>query len=143
MTNPKPMDPERRKELISQAWTLPRYVLCPMISELVADRDYQAARADEAESKAEQVEELYADTLSDLGREIREKGLAVQRADAAEAARDGERAARLEAEVDRLRAALEHIAVGNLSPCITFAERILAGASIEEAHRANVAGWKR
>lgn len=46
------------------------------------------------------------------------------------------------AEIARLRAALEHIAKGNLSPCITFAERILAGDSLDEAHRKNVAEWK-
>jgi len=33
------------------------------------------------------------------------------------------------------REALEHIAKGNISPSISFAEHILAGCSLEEAHK--------
>lgn len=38
------------------------------------------------------------------------------------------------AEVERLRAALRHIANGNIAPSMHFAERILAGDSVQDAH---------
>lgn len=44
-------------------------------------------------------------------------------------------------EADRLRAALEHIAAGNLSPNINFAKYILQGMTVEEAHKKQVKDW--
>jgi hypothetical protein len=38
--------------------------------------------------------------------------------------------------------ALEHIAAGNLSPNILFAQKILEGVPLDAAHRAEVAHWK-
>lgn len=43
---------------------------------------------------------------------------------------------KLREEQLRYRAALEHIAAGNISPAMTFAKKVLAGLSVEEAHRA-------
>lgn len=45
------------------------------------------------------------------------------------------------AEIARLRAALEHIAGGGISPAIGFARRTLDGADVLTAHRAAVAEW--
>jgi len=42
------------------------------------------------------------------------------------------------AEIERLTDALEHIAAGNISPSISFARRILDGATTKEAHAAKV-----
>ncbi len=42
------------------------------------------------------------------------------------------------AEVRRLRAALRHIADANLSPCVRFAEYILDGYGVADAHRLDV-----
>lgn len=44
--------------------------------------------------------------------------------------------AAVDADANRLRAALEHIAAGNISPSIEFARAVLAGATVEEAHAA-------
>lgn len=41
-----------------------------------------------------------------------------------------------ENEADRFRDALRHIAIGNIAPSMFFAERILAGDSLEQAHAA-------
>lgn len=50
-------------------------------------------------------------------------------------------AVQLEAENGRLREALEHIAQGNISPAITFAKYVLAGSSVDAAHKVQVAMW--
>src|SRR5688572_17963142 len=47
----------------------------------------------------------------------------------------------LTARVTALEEALQHIADGNLSPCITFARLILEGKSLEDAHHAQAALW--
>ena len=39
----------------------------------------------------------------------------------------------------RYRAALQHIASGNISPAIGFAQRVLDGSEVLEAHRAEAA----
>ncbi len=49
----------------------------------------------------------------------------------------------LEAEVEgkRFRRALEHIANGGISPSIGFAQHVLDGMSVEDAHRKQVEDW--
>lgn len=45
-------------------------------------------------------------------------------------------------ENGRLREALQHIADGNISPSIIFARHILAGDSVDEAHKKQVSKWE-
>lgn len=46
-------------------------------------------------------------------------------------------------EVNRLHEALQHIADGNLSPCIAFARFVLEGDSVDVAHKKQCVIWDR
>jgi hypothetical protein len=49
---------------------------------------------------------------------------------------------KLHEERVRYRDALKHIAAGNISPAIEFAQKILDGLDVEAAHKAAKRSWR-